>query len=582
MAGAMQSLLEQAQGGMGAAAPPPGTSSQDPGQMSVDMAQSISDLGPGTFSLKAILDAIEQLTMDLPNSVSGQDDYQAAEALFREAYSAQPKHTYVFRNLAMLLIEKERWTEAAALARQQLQSSPWDADAWLTLGVATHRQKDDKTAEAAFDSAMANMSDADSARFDNINRILSSKDSVKLVVRTQSDRDAMIRHYWLQSDPAWSLPHTPPHVEFMARVAYADLRWTVEELGIRGADTDRGDLYVRYGPPDLIYGVMPNAAYGFTDVTQWWSYNSGLLFAVTGTPTMGTMHFPVADYAYATAMTDNAPVRWDNLMPMGVRRLPLRSARFRSGADSVDVVVAALAPVDSILVRDQLKSKVGLHFWLLDRTDAIVTKDSVKALTDTASAVWHRVPVGWYFLRAEASATGSTRVAMVNAQIHAGDDDDLATGFGTSGFGMSDLLLATSFSAPAGTAHSWHDFTLKPLAGNHNRKTPLALVWENYGLGQADGQAKYEIAITLEHERSLFSRVTAEIIDKLGAIIRADRSLNAVTFRFERNVPYSDKIVEGLPIGLANTPEGSYKVTVAITDHVTGKTTSRTTNVVIQ
>src|SRR5690242_14322553 len=135
----------------------------------------------------------------------------------------------------------------------------------------------------------------------------------------------MIRHYWLMSDPAWSLPHTPPHVEFMSRVAYADLRWTVEELGIRGADTDRGDLYVRYGPPDLIYGVMPNAAYGFTDVTQWWSYNSGLLFAVTGTPTMGTMHFPVADYSYATAMTDAAPVRWDNLMPMGIRRLPYRT-----------------------------------------------------------------------------------------------------------------------------------------------------------------------------------------------------------------------------------------------------------------
>jgi GWxTD domain-containing protein len=582
MAGAMQSLMEQAQAGMGGSASPPGTGGSDPGQMTVDMAQSIGDLGPGSFSLKGVLDGIEQLTMDLPFSVQGQDDYVAAEALFREAYNAAPKHLHAFRNLAMLLIEKERWTEAAALAHQQLLISPWDADAWLTLGVATHRQKDDKTAEAAFDSAMANMSPSDRARFDDINRILSTRDAAKLASRTEPDQLAMQRHYWLQSDPLWSLPHTPPHIEFLSRVAYSDLRWSVDELGVRGADTDRGELYVRYGPPDLMFSLSPNAAYGFTDVTQWWSYRVGLLFAVTGTPTMGTMHFPVADFEYATAMTDAAPVRWDNLTTLRITTLPIRAARFRAGKDSVELVVAAIAPVDSIKKREQVTSNVGLMLWLMDRTDATIVHDSVEATKDVANAVWHTVHTGYYFLRAEAAATGSSRAASVDWQIHAGNDDDLSTGFGMAGFGMSDVLLATQFTAPAGTPRSWHDFRLSPLAGAHSRKAPLTLVWESYGLGQADGQAKYEIAVTLEHEHSLISRVAAEILDRLAALVRTDRALNKVTFRFDRNVPYSETIVEGVPIGLTGTPEGSYKVTVAITDHVTGRTTSRTTTVEIQ
>src|SRR5690606_13375046 len=85
---------------------------------------------------------------------AGETDYLKAETRFREAYTAYPQHVRAFRNYAMLLAEKQRWTELSALARDKVTRAPWDYLGWMTLGLATFRLGNVPSAVSAFDSAM--------------------------------------------------------------------------------------------------------------------------------------------------------------------------------------------------------------------------------------------------------------------------------------------------------------------------------------------------------------------------------------------------------------------------------------------
>jgi hypothetical protein len=55
-----------------------------------------------------------------------------------------------------------------------------------------------------------------------------------------------------------------------------------------------------------------------------------------------------------------------------------------------------------------------------------------------------------------------------------------------------------------------------------------------------------------------------------------------MTFTFERAVPHSATLVDNVAIALDSTPPGDYFVTVAVTDRVSGRTTSRTTGIVVR
>jgi GWxTD domain-containing protein len=435
-------------------------------------------------------------------------------------------------------------------------------------------------ATRAFDSAMVLFPADERRRLDRIERLLTPRDSARIAAQTDVNREVMSRRYWMSVDKLWSVERARPRMEFLARVAYAELRWSVDELGLRGSESDRGQVYIRYGPPDVIIGLSPSPSQGITGTTNFWAYNFGLLFAFQGAPTFGTMRFPADDRSYANGITASTPVMWKNIDDITIDSLPIRVSRFRAAADSVDLVVAARAPVDSIQRSAAAATAVHSHVWLLDRGVFTTAHDSAVALRTSANIVSRRVAAGWYTLRAEASAPGAQYAASTSAQIIARADS--ATGFATSGFGMSDLMLASRVAEQRAQRRSWRDVDATPLAGVHARGTPLGLVWEAYDLAEREGQARYEVAVTVERARGRAGRVVAEILDRLASVIQVDQSDDRATVRFERVVPFSRTLVEGIPVGLGDTPAGTYRVTVAITDRVSGRVTSRTVSVEIR
>jgi GWxTD domain-containing protein len=534
-----------------------------------------------TRPLKSVLNALETSTMPVDREVSGEGDYQRAEELFREAYRINPLNPRAFRQVAMVMVEMNRWTDLKAFARERLEKIPRDGWAWMSLGLALQRQLDGRAAAAAFDSGMTYLDAGDRQRIDRLQRVLRHTDTNVVYKGPESERLARLKLYWMFADPLWSKDGNESRVEFLARVTHAELRWTVEEMYVHGVDSDRGDIMVRYGPPNLVASFGGDVMAGIGDISIVWVYNNGLMFTFTGAPTFATARIPIDDQAYVAELQDRQPVRWDNLARYTIDSMATQVARFRSAADSVDLFLAAFPPVAKIKAASNTTSPPRADFWLLRGGIGVIYKDSAQLSADGVRTWIRRVEPGNYVYRVEASAEASTVTARATAPVVA--DVDPVRGFATKGAGLSDLLLALK-AEPRGRAvvQRWTDLNIAPSTGTVPARSALTLVWENYDFGQQDGQALYQIGIILQRDRSGAGRLAAKLIGNISGAVGVDRSDDRMVIRFDRSMRYASAIADYVSVSLEDTPPGSYHLTLEITDKVTKRVYTRTTSFVIQ
>ncbi|HKS06652.1 MAG TPA: GWxTD domain-containing protein [Gemmatimonadaceae bacterium] len=508
----------------------------------------------------------------------GELDYLQAEMLFREGFDAARSHSRAYRQLAMLLAERRRWKELGTVAKQRVDAIPTDAWAWMTYALAIYRMGDTRVARAAFDSALSRMPREERERLDRLDRVLRSGDSARFVGMTPQNRDALTRHYWLSADPMWSRDGNEPRVEFLARITYAEIRWTVEELNVRGADTDRGNIYIRLGPPDAIrtepMDTNPNSP------NVHWDYDyEALTFHFRAAPTFATAYVPNMMRAAQDELVDIVGVSWRNMEPMRIDSMPVQSARFRAPADSVDLLVAVLPPVAEIARFADLATPVRTDFWMHAGGTVEVARDSVVPATASVQQFRRRVGPGVYVYRAESSADGSRAGGRATAAVLAANDT--TTGFATRGFAISDVLIASSARASGGERR-WSDANATPLVGPIAKNATISLIWENYDLGATNGAARYDIAVVLQRQQSVAGRIAARVVGTIGRAAGIDRTSDRVTIKITRDVAHAPILVDNVEVALGETPAGTYLLQVQITDRVTGRTTARTMRVTIK
>ena len=538
-----------------------------------------ADMPPNPqLTMKAVRERIETSTQGLPGSVTGDADYAEADRLFREALSAAPTHPRALRAVAMAMGERNRWSELRATADAQLRQIPWDPYAWMVLGLAAYRSADVKTAAAAYDSAFTFLAPAEAQRLDRLERVMRGTDSSALLNTTPEQRAATGRMYWLFADPLWSREGNETRLEFLARVTFAELRWTVWDLNVRGADTDRGNIYIRYGPPAIIAAFGSSSAY-VADVSTVWVYDSGLLFSFLGTTAFGTARTGVDDKFMVERITAAMPVRWDNLASITVDTMPSQPTRFRGVADSVDIVVAALPPTSAIRASSPTAGTVRSDWWVLAGGTQVVARDSALDVNDAARLWTARVGAGTYVYRIEASTDEGTRAARAAAAVTVGAS--ATDPFLTSGAGMSDLLLASAVE-PRGSGRRWTDLAITPVMGSFARDAAIGVVWEMYELGAREGSAQYSLAFSIKRQRGAAGRIAARVLGSIGGAAGVDTRDDEVIITFDRTVPHAAALADQLMIGLGETPAGTYLVTLTVTDRVTKRTMARTRSVTIR
>ena len=82
-------------------------------------------------------------------------NWNAAEALYREALTLAPGRPSLLFNLGRLSLDRKRYGDAESWLSETVRSTPSDAEAWCSLGIAQARQGRPEEALASVDRAIA-------------------------------------------------------------------------------------------------------------------------------------------------------------------------------------------------------------------------------------------------------------------------------------------------------------------------------------------------------------------------------------------------------------------------------------------
>ncbi len=526
---------------------------------------------------------------------TGDNDHASALGFFSRAVAADSSNLLYSRHLYMAYAERKKWQQLATVAARRARQFPLDFQAQLALGLATHRLANEMGATRAFDSAFVLMDETEANRLKNLSRIMRPRarkeskgqigDSASWSKLPSSQREGLEAMFWMMSDPLALTQENEFRLEFLARAVFADFRWTIDEMELRGSDTDRGDVYVRYGPPDFEMTIPGSTTDNRTrldgGVTLVWDYNNKLTFFFDLQPGFATGRVSLFDRNYVEALLDAVPVSFANVPAARLLdTIPIRITRFRSGADSSDAVIAALVPIDSLVKSNALERvPVDIDLRIFDQfvkvrgmesDQSIFSRDSSNAPLDR---VWtRRVGPGINVVRVEALQPDSKRGARAMTRL------DPTTNVG---FGMSDVLLGSKPELRSGVAlpSRWRDIAITPNAGSVARHSSVGLLWEMYDLVPRDGITQYRVAITVEREdRMGATGFAVRVLDNLGrAVGRAQQSRDRFTISFDRQAGALPVLVEYLSLDMTQAPAGGYRLQVEVTDLSNQKKTARTT-----
>lgn len=543
------------------------------------------------LSFSGVRDYFARFVVPGPPNV-GMLDYMPALEHFEKAVRYDSTNLRYSRHLFMALAARNRWEEIASVAAHRARQFPLDYQAQLALGLATHRLGRPADAQRAFDSAFVVMDDGERRRLTRFTRLLKPKplgvgklagdDSATFANRSPEAQEMLERLYWAVNDPIMLTPQNERRLEFLARAVYADLLWTDEDLGYKGADTDRGDVYIRYGPPDFENRVLGAARDG---VIVTWAYVNGMVFRFTLMPGFGVAFTKFSDRDDIDSYVNTVPAAWDNVP--GVRdvdSIPVYATRFRAVGDSTDAVITARVPLDSLVgVAPFARVPVDLDFRIFDQYVRTHGNDAqqVDIAHDSASAVlgrqWtRRLGPGISLIRVEALQADTRRAARGSA---------LLTDFATTGFGMSDVLLGDKPSVPAGgRPQRWRDVPLMPNAGLYRAGSAIGLVWELYELAARDGANAYRVQISVERVAATgVGGLALRVLDGVGrALTGEQKGRNRIDVSFDRRTDAAQTLVEYLSLDIAGSPAGRYRLRVHVEDLHGARRSERETEFVIR
>lgn len=538
-------------------------------------------------------DYIDQIGIKI-EPPTGLADFSSALERFEQAVASDSTNVRYSRHLYMALAEQKRWGELTSIASRRAAQFPLDYQAQLARALGSYRLGQLNEAQRAFDSAFVLMDDDERERLTRFSRILRPKatkesastggDSAAFSALPAAQRRGLEAMYWYLNDPLTLTAENEYRLEFLARVVFADFRWTDEDLGYRGADTDRGDIFVRYGPPDFEMTLAGDAL--TSNVNLIWSYKSGMTFFFDMVPGFGTARSSFADRDAQQNIMNNVPVAWDNVVSTRTMdTIPMRIARFRARGDSLDAVVAARVPLDSLVRNTPLdRVPVDFDFRIFDQFVRVQGMESTQgsyapdSAAERARRTWtKRLGPGINVVRIEALQADTRRAARGTVRL---------LPVPTAGFGMSDILLGSKPSLVAGktAAARWHDVEMVPSEGVLERGATLGLVWELYELTANNGNGKYRVAISVERaERGGPLGFGVKALDGLGRVFgRENTSPDKFTISFDRTAAATATLVEYLSLDMSAATAGRYKLRVDISDLGSGQRVSRDTEFTIR
>lgn len=527
----------------------------------------------------------------------GETDLAKAEQHYRAGVRVDSTSVGANTGLLALLNITGRQEEFLDAARNFVQAAPDNAYARLYLGLGLWRAHLGGAADTAFQLGLAGLPDEERDRVEDLSQILKASDAVQYRQLPDSERIEYERLFWWAAEPLRLTNENEYRLEHFARMAEADLRFSAPDLRLRGWSTDRGQIYIRYGPPPIAATFPPNPFSTSDDIlttgnltTVWYYPRRNLRFVFTGPPTYNYQRLAGDFSSYAENVRFHEPVVYDNVpVAATLDSISVQPAQFLAGGDSAgtDVVFFAGIPVrDMVRGVDLRGGEMETGLFVSDtRMREFVNRRGREPVTFGAETQFETrttsiyLPTGDYLYRFEARLPDTEHAAR-------GLDRIKVENFRAPDLSLSDVVVADRVAPREEGApqQGRQDFFIDPNAAMEFARTdPVHLYVEAYhltpGPNAGGGRvAHLQVAVRLRVESlqrtGLAARIVGGIRDAVGASAAGDDQLT-LSYVAQESLEGRDRVPIYLALDLAGAPAGTYQLDLAVKDLTTGQVAVR-------
>ena len=211
------------------------------------------------------------------------EEFIKAERFLKSAIKSDSACIDAYIHLAKLYEEIDEPAKGIHYLKKVNDYDPENKETALLLGIFYYKTSRLDSAYFAYERAI-NMMDQNekkefkylSASFLTENKIIENSDH-----NYKPEEDKVVDNFWKISDPLFLTKYNERLLEHYSRVSYSNLKFSVDELELKGWNTDRGETVIRYGEPlkKIRYRPYINAG-GRTQLmlkTDFWYYKDKVL-----------------------------------------------------------------------------------------------------------------------------------------------------------------------------------------------------------------------------------------------------------------------------------------------------------------
>lgn len=500
------------------------------------------------------------------------DERRRMQEHFMLALEADPGHTGAAVSALGYLAESGEWERYDEVARGLVERRPEDPRAHLFVGLGLHRRGRDAGAEASLRKAIELLPPEERRVFEDVGVLLPPDDRRRYAEADSATRAGLAGTVFAAKDPLYLTDANERELEHYARLAWVELRFSAPASGLRGWESVRGNIWVRYGQP-WRYAMC---CYGNATRRVTWSYGpDGPLFQFDRKLTYRRSRFEATSGALAEALETAAPESYAPVTITAVHAMPHQVARFRGNGPGITrVEIYAAPPLDSLSADPGSELETGIFTFLRDYTPVWQQK-TFAAVTERGVGLTYRLqlPPGSYRYSLEARRTGPESEPRPVARARAPLETEA---FPAGRLSISDLLLAADTVRPRVAAPSSpRDLDIIPLRRTSVRAgEPLHLYFELYALtADADGIGRYRAELAVEDSTR---RNVAQRLFRAGRELFGFGEGEQADVRWQAQAQLTDGLaIEYLSVDVPDLEPGEYVVRVRITDLATGQRAER-------
>jgi GWxTD domain-containing protein len=433
-------------------------------------------------------------------------------------------------------------------------------------------------------------------------QVIRQKAAQDYLALDDSARANLERTHWRLADPLFLTEANEVWLEHMSRVAYAELRFSEPERGLRGWETDRGVTYIRYGPPEIVANIpinttglrteLPSSDVGWSGMaprsqqgrntsvgsTIVWKYDDNVVFMYHQEAGYSRAEFS-GDYTFiADEVRYAQPSKYDNIPSLpALFTVPMQIARFRGVTPQlVAVEIHSQLPLEDLLQGAEMgRSQLETGLFLVNSDGDKVLRQSsteIYELGDAASAN----PLRSWRLMLPASGTLVAAVEVRDAitwHAAASRDTFTAVPFPEDSLSVSDILLAEALRPLAPEPKLRADYDIVPNPSHaYATNQPVTIYYELYGLDlDSEGFADFDISITVRvralHREGMIDQLVGTLADAWGFSIAGDDRVE-LQYHRQMDIQERDRVIEHLTLDIHSAPPGEYEITIKIWDRL--------------